>query len=93
VRIDQFLKWSRIVPRRSLAKAMCDAGRVWLNDSEARAGRHVSVGDSIAVDLPHRRMTFRVVMIPENQPPKSDASRMVELLESDRRDTSGEGTA
>ncbi len=93
MRLDQFLKWSRIVPRRSLAKAMCDAGRVSVNESEARAGRQVSVGDRLAVDFPHRRMTFRVVMIPENPPRKADASRMVEVLDSERRDVSGEWTA
>jgi ribosomal 50S subunit-recycling heat shock protein len=93
VRLDQFLKWSRVVPRRSLAKAMCDSGRVSVNQSEARAGRQISVGDSVAVDFPHRRMTFRVVMIPENQPRKSDSSRMVEVLDRDRQAPSGEWTA
>lgn len=93
MRLDQLLKWSRIVPRRSVAKAMCDAGRVRVNESEARAGRRISVGDIVAVAFPHRRMTFRVVTIPDNQPRKSDASGMVELLDSERQAPAGEWTA
>lgn len=80
MRLDQFLKWSRIVPRRSMAKATCDAGRVLVNETAARAGRQISVGDVVAVDLPHSRMTFRVALVPERQPGKADAAKMVELL-------------
>ena len=89
MRLDLFLKWSRIVLRRTLAKAMCDAGRVTLNGTEARAAREVHVGDVLGVRLPRRRVTFRVRSIPAHAPGKEGGREMLELLE-DRRDSSDE---
>ena len=87
MRLDLFLKWSRIFPRRTLAKEMCDAGRVAINGSEARAAREVRVGDTIEVQLLRRRLTFRVRSIPLHAPGKEGGREMLELLE-DRRDSS-----
>jgi ribosomal 50S subunit-recycling heat shock protein len=87
MRLDLFLKWSRTVLRRTLAKEMCDAGRVTLNGAEARAAREVRVGDTISVRLPRRRVTFRVRSIPPHAPGKEGGREMLELLE-DRRDSS-----
>jgi ribosomal 50S subunit-recycling heat shock protein len=86
MRLDLFLKWSRIVVRRTLAKAMCDAGRISLNGIEARAAREVHVGDMVEVRLPRRRMKFRVRSIPPHAPGKEGGREMLELLE-DRRDS------
>ena len=87
MRLDLFLKWSRIVLRRTLAKAMCDAGRVSINGTEARAAREVRVGDTVEVRLPRRRVKFRVRSIPSHAPGKEGGREMLELLE-DRRDSS-----
>jgi ribosomal 50S subunit-recycling heat shock protein len=87
MRLDLFLKWSRIILRRTLAKEMCDAGRVSLNGNEARAGREVRVGDTVEVRLPRRRLKFRVRSIPAHAPGKEGGREMLELLE-DRRDNS-----
>jgi len=87
MRLDLFLKWSRVILRRTLAKEMCDAGRVAVNGSEARAGREVRVGDTIDVRLARRHLKFRVSAIPSHAPGKEGAREMVELLE-DRRDSS-----
>jgi ribosomal 50S subunit-recycling heat shock protein len=84
MRLDLFLKWSRVILRRTLAKEMCDAGRVAVNGNEARAGREVHVGDTIEVELPRRRLKFRIRAIPPHAPGKEGAREMLELLE-DRR--------
>ena len=83
MRLDLFLKWSRVVLRRTLAKETCDAGRVTVNGQEARAGREVQVGDTISVRLPRRQLTFRVRAIPLHAPGKEGARNMVELLGSE----------
>ena len=83
MRLDLFLKWSRIILRRALAKETCDAGRVTVNGQEARAGREVRVGDTISVRLPRRRITFRVCSIPSYAPGKDGAHEMIELLGSE----------
>ena len=86
MRLDLFLKWSQLVLRRTLAKEMCDAGRVSVNGTEARAGREVRVGDTLDVRLPRRRLKVRIISIPLHAPGKEGGREMVELLE-DRRDT------
>jgi ribosomal 50S subunit-recycling heat shock protein len=83
MRLDLFLKWSRVILRRTLAKETCDAGRVTVNGQEARAGREVQVGDTISVRLPRRQLTFRVSSIPLHAPGKEGARDMVELLGSE----------
>ena len=86
MRLDLFLKWSRVILRRTLAKEMCDAGRVTVNGIEARAGREIRVGDTIEVRLPRRCLKFRVRSIPPHAPGKEGGREMLELLE-DRRDS------
>jgi ribosomal 50S subunit-recycling heat shock protein len=85
MRLDLFLKWSRVILRRTLAKEMCDAGRVTVNGIEARAGREIRVGDTIEVRLARRRLKFRVRSIPPRAPGKEGGREMLELLE-DRRE-------
>jgi len=82
MRLDLFLKWSRVILRRTLAKETCDAGRVTVNGQEARAGREVHAGDTISVRLPRRQLTFRVLSIPFHAPSKEGAREMIELLGS-----------
>src|SRR5262245_41105725 len=83
MRLDLFLKWSRVILRRTLAKEMCDAGRVTVNGQEARAGRDVHLGDTISVRMPRRRISFRVRSIPDHAPGKEGAREMIELIASE----------
>ena len=83
MRLDLFLKWSRLILRRTLAKDTCDAGRVTVNGLEARAGREVHVGDTICVRMPRRQLTLRVRSIPSHAPDKEGAREMIELLKSE----------
>ena len=83
MRLDLFLKWSRVILRRTLAKETCDAGRVIVNGQEARAGREVRVGDTISIRLSRRQLTFRVRSIPSHAPGKEGARDMVELIGSE----------
>jgi len=83
MRLDLFLKWSRVILRRTLAKETCDAGRVSVNGQEARAGREVHIGDTISVRLPRRQLSFRVRSIPSHAPSKEGAHEMIEILGSE----------
>jgi ribosomal 50S subunit-recycling heat shock protein len=82
IRLDLFLKWSRVILRRTLAKETCDAGRVTVNGQEARAGREVRAGDVVSIRLPRRQLTFRVRSIPSRAPGKEGAHEMIEILGS-----------
>ena len=47
MRIDKFLKVSRLIKRRTVAKDVSDQGRVWINGRDAKASTHVKVGDEL----------------------------------------------
>jgi ribosomal 50S subunit-recycling heat shock protein len=86
MRLDLFLKWSRVILRRTLAKDTCDAGRVSVNETEARAGREVRVGDIITIEFTRRRLKLRIRSIPSHAPGKELARELIEILEDVRKD-------
>jgi ribosomal 50S subunit-recycling heat shock protein len=60
MRLDLFLKTSRLVKRRGQAKALCDAGRVQIDGLPAKAGRQVQVGNRITLNLYRRQLVVEV---------------------------------
>jgi ribosomal 50S subunit-recycling heat shock protein len=83
MRLDLFLKQSRIVPRRSVAQEICDAGAVTVNGNPGKPGRAVSVGDTIAVRFRGKQTTVRVLSTPARPPSKADAPSLYELVSVD----------
>ena len=82
MRLDLFLKWSRIVLRRTLAKELCDADRVKVNGQPGRAGRELKVGDVVEIQLHRRFMKFRVRESPLHAPSKEKSRDLIEVLEN-----------
>lgn len=66
MRLDKFLKVSRIIKRRTVANEACDAGRVTVNGNVARASYNVKVGDIIEIALGSREVKIRVKEINEH---------------------------
>jgi len=60
MRVDKFLKTSRLVKRRTLAKEICQQGRVKLNDVPCKASSTVAVGDLLSIQFGHKVVTVRV---------------------------------
>jgi ribosomal 50S subunit-recycling heat shock protein len=83
MRVDKFLKVSRIVKRRTVAKEAADAGRVSVNDRTAKAGTEVSAGDEITVRFGTSVLRVRVVSVAESVR-KEDAADMYEVLSRER---------
>lgn len=79
MRLDKYLKVSRIIKRRTIANEACDAGRVLVNDKPARASYDVKVGDKVQVEFGSRTLRFKVVSVVETVK-KEDAALMYELL-------------
>ena len=65
MRLDKFLKVSRIIVRRTVANEACDAGRVLLNGKVAKAGSTVKVGDVIEIQFGSKNVKVRVEAIKE----------------------------
>ena len=79
MRLDKYLKVSRIIKRRTVANDACDAGHISVNGKIARASYDVSVGDTIEVAFGERRLTVRVTDIKETVG-KNDASSLYEVI-------------
>lgn len=67
MRLDKWLKLSRVVKRRTVANEMCDQGRVNLNGRVARASAEVKPGDELELRLGFKRLTLRIVAVPVGQ--------------------------
>ena len=91
MRLDKFLKVSRVIKRRTLAKEVCDRGQVMVNDRKAKAGLEVKVGDFVNIAFGNRNLKIRIVEVRESAPAKT-AKELYEVLEDLRvsRDESGE---
>ena len=75
MRLDKYLKVSRIIKRRTVANEACDAGRIEVNGKVVRASYGVKVGDKITVNLGQSSRTFEVLQINEHAL-KEDALKM-----------------
>jgi ribosomal 50S subunit-recycling heat shock protein len=81
MRLDLFLKSSRLILRRSLAQEFCDAGRVKINGVKAKSSREVKVNDEIRIKRSNRILIVRVLQIPSNkQVSRQAASSLFEVV-------------
>ena len=83
MRLDKYLKVSRIIKRRTLAKEVSDDGRVEVNDQVAKAGTVVKVGDKIKIRFGTRIVTYEVTALREHVR-KDEASLMYKILEEEK---------
>lgn len=65
MRLDKYLKVSRLIKRRTIANEACDAGKVSVNGKEARASYDVKVGDVIEITLGLRSVKVKVTAVKE----------------------------
>jgi ribosomal 50S subunit-recycling heat shock protein len=87
MRLDHFLRASRLVVRRTVAQELCEAGAVLVNDAQARSSRAVRVGDEITVRRRERILTARVIALPDaRNVSKSQASTLYEIVKDERPD-------
>lgn len=80
MRIDKFLKVSRIIKRRQVAKEACVAGRVLINSSVAKAGSLVHEGDIIEVVFGSRALKVKVLKL-NSSASKSEANELYEIID------------
>ena len=79
MRLDKYLKVSRLIKRRTVANEACDAGKVLVNDKPARASYEVKVDDVITLSLGARQLRAQVVSIQETVA-KNDAAMLYRVL-------------
>lgn len=79
MRLDKFLKVSRLIKRRTVANEACDSERIYVNGKNAKASYDVKIGDQITVAFGNRSVTVRVLEIKDTTK-KSEASGMYEII-------------
>ena len=65
MRLDKFLKVSRLIKRRTVANEACDAGRVLINDKPAKASTNVKVGDVLTIQFGNKDVNVEVLAVEE----------------------------
>ncbi|MBO7364171.1 MAG: RNA-binding S4 domain-containing protein [Lachnospiraceae bacterium] len=81
MRLDKFLKVSRLIKRRTVANEACDAGRVSVNGKPAKASQEVKVGDLLEIALGNRTVRAEITDIQETTK-KEDAKELVRYLQA-----------
>ena len=79
MRLDKYLKVSRLIKRRTVANEACDAGRVLLNGKTARASAEVKPGDVIEIAFGNRTVKAEILTVQETVR-KEEASEMFRFL-------------
>lgn len=83
MRLDKFLKLSRIIKRRSVADDACSAGRVQINGKVSKSGARVKVGDVLTVSFAGKSVSCRILKISETVK-KDEASQMYEYISENK---------
>lgn len=87
MRLDLFLKISRLIPRRSLAQRFCDSGQIFVNGMVARSAKNVKAGDLIEIRTREDIKVYRVESVPiTKQISKGDAANITVLISQVRKE-------
>ena len=79
MRLDKYLKVSRLIKRRTVANEACDAGRVMINDRPAKASADVKAGDKITISVGNKDVSVEVLSVQETVR-KEEAKEMFRYL-------------
>ncbi|MDT0736714.1 RNA-binding S4 domain-containing protein [Staphylococcus chromogenes] len=85
MRLDKYLKVSRLIKRRTLAKEISDQGRVKVNGQTAKAGTDVKVDDTIEIQFGQKIVTINVTGLNEHAT-KENAKGMYEVVKEEQMD-------
>jgi ribosomal 50S subunit-recycling heat shock protein len=83
MRLDKFLKVSRIIKRRTLAKEIADQGRISINGTPGKASSNVKIGDELLIRFGQRLMTVEIIDLKETTR-KEDASELYRVVKEER---------
>lgn len=86
MRIDLFLKKTRLIKQRETAKKACDRGQVYIEDRPVKPGREVHIGDRITLELVSRRLEIEVLEIPTGNVSRTRSRTLFRLINSEITD-------
>ena len=81
MRLDKFLKVSRLIKRRTVANEVSEMGRVFVNTRPAKPAKQLNEGDIIEIEYANRTLRARILKIPTGNVSIQEASSLYELIE------------
>jgi len=81
MRLDKFLKVSRLIKRRTVANDVADLGRVSVNGSPAKPSKQLKEGDVIKIENPNRVISAKVLKIPQGNVSIQESTTLYEVVE------------
>lgn len=85
MRLDKFLKISRIIKRRQVAKEVADKGRIMINGKLAKSSSSVKLGDVLTIQFGNKTLEVKIRELHESTK-KDDAAQMYEIISEKRND-------
>ncbi len=82
MRLDKFLKVSRLIKRRTVANEVSDMGRVLVNNRPAKPAKQLNEGDIITIEYANRTVSAKIKRIPNNNVSVQEAPTLYELIEN-----------
>lgn len=83
MRLDKFLKVSRLIKRRTIAKEVAENKRILINDKVAKPSSEVNIGDIIKISFGNKLVTIKVIAL-QNAIKKADAQNMYEVIAEEK---------
>ena len=81
MRLDKFLKVSRLIKRRTVANSVSEMGRVLVNGNQAKPAKQLKVGDIIEIEYANRTDKYEVLLVPERNISVQEASTLYRVIE------------
>ena len=83
MRLDKFLKVSRLIKRRTVANDVCDSARVFVNNNPAKPAKQLKIGDIISIEYKNALKSYKVLQVPTGNVPINMASELYEEILED----------
>jgi ribosomal 50S subunit-recycling heat shock protein len=81
MRLDKFLKVSRLIKRRTVANEVSDMGRVFINGNPAKPAKQLKEGDILEIEYANRKVCAKILKIPTGNVSVQEAPNLYELIE------------
>ncbi len=81
MRLDKFLKVSRLIKRRTVANEVSETGRVYVNGNSAKPAKQIKEGDEIKIEYANRTVVVKVLKVPVNNVSVQEAPSLYEIVE------------
>ena len=81
MRLDKFLKVSRLIKRRTVANEVSETGRVFVNGNSAKPAKQLKAGDIIEIEYHNRTVKVKILIIPQNNVSIQESSTLYEVIE------------